>query len=195
MGTVSAPRARDLSHARQRRVSVAEYHRRIEAGILGEDEPVELLEGEIVEMSPQDEAHARPLHRLTRFFNRALSDAYVVRTQMPLTLRRSEPEPDLAIVRAADEAASETSPRTALLVVEVAHTTVRRDLEIKARIYASAGIPEYWLVVTRKRSIEVFRNPDPKAGVYRTRFLSGPADKLRPLKLKRVELAVRSLFE
>jgi Uma2 family endonuclease len=195
MSTVSAPRARDLSHVRQRRVSVAAYHRLIETGGLDEDEPVELLEGEIVEMSPQDETHARPLHRLTRFFNRTLSDAYVVRTQMPLTLRRSEPEPDLAIVRASEEAASKGSPRTALLVVEVARTSVRRDLEIKARIYARAAIPEYWLVVTRKRVIEVFRDPDPKAGVYRKRFRSGPADKLAPLRLRRVEPAIRSLFD
>ena len=75
----------------------------IKAGILGENEHVELLEGESVEMSPQGVWHARAIARLTRWFNRALGEEYVVRPQLPLTLRNSEPEPDLAIVRAEDE--------------------------------------------------------------------------------------------
>ena len=190
-----APAPNPLSPARQRRFSVAEYHRMIEAGILGEDEHVELLEGEIVQMSPQEPPHARATHRLTRLFNRSLGDQYIVRPQLPLTLRDSEPEPDLAIVRAEDETSAKRHPTTALLVVEVADSSVRYDLFVKARIYARARIPEYWLVVVRKRLIEVLRDPDPKTGAYRAHFRASVKDILNPLRLPRVELRVRSLFD
>ena len=163
----------------------------IEAGILGEDEHVELLEGEIVQMSPQEPPHARA----TRLFNRSLGDQYIVRPQLPLTLRDSEPEPDLAIVRAADEASARRHPEGALLVVEVANSSVRCDLNVKARVYARARIPEYWLVVVRKRLVEVLRDPDPKTGVYRTHFTASLKDTVTPQKVRRVKLEVRSLFD
>jgi Uma2 family endonuclease len=189
------PVSRGLSPVRQRRFSVAEYQRMIEAGILGEDEHVELLEGEIVQMPPQDPPHAQATHRLNRFFVRRLGDEYIVRPQLPLTLRRSEPEPDVAIVRAQDEASARSHPRTALLVVEVADSSVRYDLDVKARIYARAGIPEYWLVVVPKRCIEVLRGPDVRAGVYRHRSTFAHGQVLRPLRFPKLMLRVRSLFD
>ena len=183
-----------LSHVRQRRFSVAEYHRMIDAGILGEDEHVELLEGEIVEMSPQEKPHAQATTRLNRWLTRALGDEYTVRVQMPLTLRRSEPEPDLAVVRAPAEASARRHPTTALLVVEVADSSARHDLEVKARIYARARIPEYWLVLVRRRVVEVLTSPDPKRGVYRKRVTLSEGEALRPRALPGVSLAVLSLF-
>ena len=99
----------------------------IEAGILGDDERVELLVGEIVQMSPQEKPHARAIAKLNRWFAQALGDEFVVRPQLPLTLADSEPEPDLAIVRADDEAAAERHPRTALLVIEVADSKLVID--------------------------------------------------------------------
>lgn len=189
------PQSERLSPVRIRRFSVTEYHRMIKAGILGEDEHVELLEGEIVEMSPRGERHARAIARLTRWFNRALGEEYVVRPQLPLTLRNSEPEPDLAIVRAEDETRGDWHPRTALLVIEVANESVRYDLKVKSRIYAKAGIPEYWLVVVGKRSIEILRDPDRKQGVYRTRAVSSEDDTLTPAALQGLALSVRSLFD
>ena len=173
----------------------------IDAGILDEDEHVELLEGEIVEMSPQEKPHARATTRLNRWLTRALGDEYMVRVQMPLTLRRSEPEPDLAVVRAIDEASARRHPTTALLVVEVADSSARYNLEVKARIYARARIPEYWLVLVlvlvlvRRRVVEVLTSPDPKRGVYRKRVTLSEGEALRPGTLPGLSLAVLSLFD
>ena len=163
------PESEPLSPVRHRRFSVAEYHKMIDAGIVGKGEHIELLEGEIVQMSPMEKPHARVTGKLDRWFQRRLGDEFSVRVQLPLTLRDSEPEPDLAIVREADAAAARRHPATALLVVEVADSSVRYDLEVKARIYARARIPEYWLVVVGRRLAEVLRDPDAKKGVYRSR--------------------------
>jgi Uma2 family endonuclease len=129
-----------LSPGRRARVTVAEYHRQIDAGRLGEDDRVELLEGEIVEMSPQDKPHAWALARLNRILTRAVGDAYVVRPQLPLTFSDSEPEPDLAVVRAEDEAGATRHPATALLVVDPGSGTYRdiRTAGIDASLTAVA---------------------------------------------------------
>ena len=82
-----------LSPVRHRRFTLAEYHKMIETGILGEDEHLELLEGEIVQMSPHDKPHARALVMLNRWLTRSLGDEYVVRPQVPLTLRTASPSP------------------------------------------------------------------------------------------------------
>jgi Uma2 family endonuclease len=188
------PETESLSPNR-RRFTVDEYHRMIDAGILGEDEHVELLEGEIVEMSPQEKPHARALSKLNGCFGRFLTSTYAVRVQLPLTLPDSEPEPDLAIVREEDEAAALRHPPTALLVVETASTSVRYDLKVKARLYAKAAIPEYWLVVVPKRTVEVLRDPDPKAGVYRSRTTLTASETLVPLAFPELAIPVESLFD
>ena len=167
----------------------------IEAGILGEDERVELLVGEIVQMSPQEKPHARAIAKLNRWFAQALGDEYVVRPQLPLTLADSEPEPDLAIVRADDEAAAERHPRTALLVVEIADSSARHDLVVKSEIYARAGIPEYWLVLVKSRVVEVFRDPEPDSGSYRTRFTVGGDGTVTPSAFAGLTLSVATLFD
>ena len=117
----------------------------IETGILDADEHVELLEGEIVQVSPQEPPHARATSRLNRWFARALGEEYVVRPQLPLTLPDSEPEPDLAVVWTRDEDRSEGHPRTALLVIEVADSSARHDLVVKSRVYAKARNAHRWV--------------------------------------------------
>ncbi|MFZ5438811.1 MAG: Uma2 family endonuclease [Myxococcota bacterium] len=120
---------------------------------------VELLEGEIFVMAPMDQSHAVPIQQLTRQLNRLLSDEYAVRPQMPIAPDdESEPEPDLAVLPAR-EAAGEETPCGALLAIEVANTSLRDDLERKSRIYARAGIPEYWVVDVRKKELVVHRSP------------------------------------
>lgn len=192
-----APDTERLSPARHRRFALAEYHKLIAAGILDEDEHVELLEGEIVEMSPQEKPHARALGRLNRWLTRALGDEYVVRPQLPLTLTSaaSEPEPDLAVVRAQDEEAAERHPRTALLVVEVADSSARYDIEAKARIYAKAGIPEYWIALVKPRSLEVLRDPDPAAGIYRVRFTLSGDSSVTPVAFAGPVIPVAAIFD
>jgi Uma2 family endonuclease len=184
-----------LSPVRHRRFSVAEYHKMIDARIVGEDEHVELLEGEIVEMSPMRKPHARVTAKLDRWFQRNLGDEYSVRVQLPLTLRGSEPEPDVAIVRNQDAVTARRHPRSALLVVEVADTSVRYDLDVKARIYARARIPEYWLVTVQKKRVEVLRDIDPRKGAYRTRVTVPATGTLEPAAFPGLKMPVRALFD
>ena len=160
-----------LPDVEPRPISVAEYHRMIDAGILSEDERVELLEGVIVKVSPQGDPHALVIERLNKVLVRQLPDRYRVRPQLPLPLGdRSEPEPDLA-VSLAEVSTAKQHPRTALLVIEVAGESLRKDRRVKARIYARAGIPEYWLVNLDESCLEVFTEPESEAGEYRQRTL------------------------
>lgn len=167
----------------------------IDARIVGEDEHVELLEGEIVQMSPMRKPHARATAKIDRWFQRNLGDEYSVRVQFPLTLRDSEPEPDVAIVRNRDAVAARRHPRSALLVVEVADTSVRYDLDVKARIYARARIPEHWLIVVGKKQVEVLKDIDPRKGAYRTRLTVPSTGTLEPAAFPGLGLAVRALFD
>ena len=177
-----------------RRLTVEEYHRMIEAGILDEDEHVELLEGVIVAMSPHGGPHARCIQWLNRYLVRTLSDAYVVRPQLPLTLRpRNEPEPDLAVVRA-EMASDEPHPASAILAIEVAGSSLRLDRMIKAAVYARHGITEYWIVNVEARVVEVFTDPDTATGAYRRTRKVTKAETLVSEALPQVSFPVAELF-
>lgn len=180
-------------HERLRRISVDEYHRMIEAGILGEDEDVQLIDGLLVAMTPQGRPHAFAIQELNRLLVRALGDELKVLTQLPLALQGdSEPEPDLAVVRAQDAASSTRHPGTALLVVEVAGESLRFDRRTKATLYARNAIPEYWIVNLADASIEAHRDPDPASGAYRTTLVCRRGETLVTTAVPgiRVELAV-----
>ena len=154
----------------QCRVTVDEYHRMIEAGSLGEDDRVQLIDGAVVAMTPQGPAHALAIQNFTRLLARALPSDLALRPQLPLTLPGdSEPEPDLAVVRLEEARSREHHPRTALLVVEVAGDSLPLDRQAKATLYARAEIPEYWIVNLAESTVEVHRDPDPAAGAYRTK--------------------------
>lgn len=153
-------------HGRLRRIRVNEYHRMIEAGILGEDEHVQLVDGMLVAMSPQGPPHAFVIQELSRLLIRSLPDSFKVRVQLSLTLGDdSEPEPDLAVVDARDAGSRARHPTTALLVIEVAGESLRFDRASKAALYARAGVREYWIVNLADSMIEVYREPE--AGGYR----------------------------
>lgn len=150
-----------------RRITVDEYHRMIEAGIFGEDDRLELLEGVIARMSPQSPDHARVIWWLTNTLVRLLPTSLSLGPQLPLTVSSSsEPEPDLCVVETGWPAGEH--PRTALLVVEVSGSSLRQDRDVKGAIYARGGIPEYWIVNLAERCVEVHRDPDVAAGRYRT---------------------------
>lgn len=153
----------------QRRLSVLDYHRMIAAGVFGEDERLELLEGVIVEMSPQRPRHAEAIRRLCDPRFAAVGPEYVVQSQLPLTLGPdAEPEPDVAVVRRRDHGYADRHPTAAFLVFEVAFDSLRKDRVAKAAIYARAGIPEYVIVNLTGNCLEVHRDPDPSASRYRT---------------------------
>lgn len=180
---------------RTRLFSVADYHRLVETRILGEDDHVELLEGVIVEVSPQGERHARVIQRLTALLVKAVSDRLVVRPQLPLTLGDSEPEPDLAVVRAEDQVSPDMHPTHALLVVETSSASLAHDRTVKARVYARAGILEYWIINLEERCIEVFRDPDPAAARYRTASRCPATETLASSAVPDLTVEVGPLFD
>ncbi|MFL5345309.1 MAG: Uma2 family endonuclease [Hyalangium sp.] len=176
------------------RFSVDAYHRMLESGILDEDDRVELLEGVIVELSPRGVAHARIITRLTKLLVLSLGDAFDVRPQVPLTLDgQSEPEPELAVVPAS-AVPSDEHPHHALLVVEVASASLARDRDVKARLYARASIPEYWLIDADKACIEVYREPDAAQGRYRSREVRSGGEVLECRSLSGVSLPLTRIF-
>ncbi len=159
-----------------RRLHVGEYHRMIEAGIFEEDERVELLEGVIVTMSPRSPDHALVVERLSNPLFVKLAGDFVIRCQLPLVRSEAdEPEPDIAVIHSDTPRSRQQHPTTARLVFEVSSGSLRVDREVKALLYARAGIPEYVIVNLREECLEVHRDPDPAAGVYRalTRLAEG----------------------
>ena len=138
--SVSPASAEDTAHVLEpRRFTVDEYHRLIAAGILDEDEHVELLEGVITQMSPQGVPHSRVIRRLNRWLARSLGDEYELFVQLPLTIGdHNEPEPDLAVVKAEE---APTPPSTAVLVVEVSRGSLRIDRKVKASVYPARAYP------------------------------------------------------
>jgi Uma2 family endonuclease len=177
-----------------RLLSVDEYHRMIEAGILDEDERVELLEGVIVAMTPQSPAHAHCIRWLNQLLARRLGEEYSVGVQLPLTLgRRNEPEPDLSVVRA-DSVSRERHPGTAVLVIEVARDSLRKDRRVKGALYARHGVPEYWIVNLEEQVVEVFLEPDGAAGAYRRSRSFTTAETLASEALPEISFPVAELF-
>jgi Uma2 family endonuclease len=152
-----------------RRFSVDEYHQMAAAGILSEDDPVELIEGEIVEMPPMGSPHAACISRLTHILVAQAGNLAAVRVQLPVRLdERSEPEPDLALVKSGADsyASAHPGPDDVLSVIEVADTTLHYDRSVKGPLYARAGLPAYWLVDLVHGRVDVHR--EPVDGRYRT---------------------------
>jgi Uma2 family endonuclease len=143
------------------RLSVKQYHAMIDAGVLSDDDPVELLEGMLVFKMPKKPQHRLALRKLYKALSPLLPADYFLQTQEPITLDDGEPEPDAAIIKGADEdfALRHPSPREVPVVIEVADTTLGRDRGIKLRSYASASIPVYWIVDLVGRAIEVYQVP------------------------------------
>jgi Uma2 family endonuclease len=184
----------DIDVAR-RLFTVEEYHRMAEAGILGTDERVELIEGEIVHMAPIGPRHIGCVINATRLFITRLGDRAVVSPQNPVVMPpRSEPQPDLLLLRPRDVSYSRELPRSedVLLAVEVADTTARFDRVVKARLYARAGIAEFWLCVAMNGAVEVYRGPG--ANGYASVTMHGPDQAVSSLAFPDVRFAVADFF-
>ncbi len=155
--------------------TVDEYHRMIEHGILTTRDRVELLDGQIVEMIPQQPLHASTTQRTARYLDRPLGDRAYVRMQLPVTLKpRSEPEPNIAVVRfdPKEYADHHPTPNEIFLIIEVADRTLREDRNEKAPLYARAGIPEYWVLDVNTRQLYVFREPRNEGYAQETVWMS-----------------------
>lgn len=145
------------------RLSVADYHKMAEAGILREDERVELIRGEILAMSPIGSQHAAAVGKLTDLLHDLLGRRFSIRIQNPINIGdTSEPEPDLAICIRSEDYYASRHPfgNELLLVIEVADSTLEYDLTVKKSLYAEAGIPEYWVVDVNEKQMHRFTNPD-----------------------------------
>ena len=147
------------------RFTVDEYHRMGEAGIFSEDDRVELLAGEIVEMSPIGPLHAGTVGFLNALFTSRLGGEVIVWVQNPLLLRTedSEPQPDVVLLRPRPDfyRHAHPEPQDVYLIIEVADTSATADREVKFPIYARAGVPEAWLLNVSAERLEVHRHPTP----------------------------------
>ncbi len=149
------------------RLTVDEYHRMAEAGVLAPDARVELIEGEIIDMSPIGTRHGSTVLRLTHLLNRACEDHAILSVQGALRLsNRSEPEPDLMLLRPRTDyyATAHPGPADVLLLIEVSDSTARYDREIKLPLYACHGVAEVWIVDLDAGLLRCFSRP--QGGAY-----------------------------
>jgi Uma2 family endonuclease len=177
------------------RFTVAEYYRMLEAGILHEDDRVELIDGRVVAMSPMGPPHAAAVDKAGYVLRAAVGARALVRDQKPLALDEyDEPEPDLAVVRPRADfyAGGHPGAGEVLLLVEVAESSLNYDRYAKATLYAAAGISEMWVVNLRERVLEVHREPGP-AG-YVVSQVYRPRERVTPLAFPDLELTVADLL-
>jgi Uma2 family endonuclease len=175
-----------LAPERIRPLKRVEYEEMVRLGLF-EDERIELLAGMLVEMSPQSEAHAYAVQRLTELLVIGLHGLAVVRPQLPMALSDdSEPEPDFIVAPLVDY--SHQHPGEAYLIVEVAQSSLRKDRRVKGLLYAAAGVPEYWIVNVVEGVFEVHRDPRPEGYASVTR--AGRGESVAPLRFPDVAVRV-----
>jgi Uma2 family endonuclease len=173
--------------------TLEDYHRIVETGLL-DDRPVELLNGEIVEMAPEGESHAYFSTEAGEYLTRLLGDRALVRPAKPITLPNdSEPEPDIAIVQrlGREYLSHHPYPENIFWLIEYANSSLEKDSTLKYRIYAKAGIPEYWLVNLKRGELIVFR--DPRDGEYASKITLTEGE-ITPLAFADVKIAVAALI-
>jgi Uma2 family endonuclease len=178
----------------RRQFTVAEYYRMGKAGILTEDDHVELIEGQVIEMPPIGGPHASCVNRSNRCLDRAVGDAAIESVQNPLNLgERSEPVPDLMLLRPrADFYVVHPTARHVLLLIEVSDTTLAYDLRSKLPLYARHGVPEVWIVDLNRAIILVHREPTPTG--YRVTETRRRGDRLVVAALPDLEIAVEDIL-
>jgi Uma2 family endonuclease len=183
-----------------RRWTRQEYERMVDAGVFPPGERVELIDGEVLKMTPQGSVHATAVRLTEDLLRAAFGPGHDVRVQMPLALDpSSEPEPDVAVVLGSPRDDRDAPPTSALLVVEVADTTLPYDREQKGSLYARAGVVEYWIVNLLNRVVEVYREPTstPQARhgwTYRSVLQFAQGDHISPLAAPQARVAVGDLL-
>jgi len=186
----------ELNAFTPRLLTAAEVLAMVEAGILSEDERVELIEGRLVTMSPQGPTHSTLTVIVHRLLAQAYGEDFHVKDHSPIDAGPiSLPEPDVALVRGEprDFLKRHPSAEDLLLVVEVAYTT-HREARAKTRVYAGAGVPTYWLLDVPGRSLEVFSDPDLERGEYANHSVHADGDAV-PLPELTLTLAVADMLD
>ena len=152
----------ELVAVSRHRLTAADFRRMGEVGILGPDDRVELIAGEIIDMSPIGSLHAALVRAIATALTHHVRDRALLAVQDPLALDdTSQPQPDIAVLRPRADfyAAAHPGPADVLLVIEVADTTLAFDLDVKVPLYAAAGVPEAWVIEAASRRTHVFRRP------------------------------------
>jgi Uma2 family endonuclease len=179
----------------RRRLTVDEYEAMFRAGILREDERVELLDGEIYRMAAVNEPHISCVIRLTTWFVPRTLGRALLSPQNPFRLSTfSEPEPDFALLRHRDDFYATTKPAAehVLLIIEVADTSLRHDRDVKVPLYAAEGIPEVWIADVKRKRLTVYREPTPEG--YRQVIALTRRATIAPLAFPDLELRWEDIF-
>ena len=186
---------------RTRRFSRAEYDRMIEVGVLHEDERIELIGGELVVAEPKGAPHYAATRRTARVLEAAFGPGWDARTEGPIALDDdSEPEPDVAVVPRSPDDYRRAHPSRAVLMVEVAESSVASDRRRKGSLYARAGLADYWVLNLVDRVLEVYREPVADAAApfgwryARVEVLDASA-RVAPLALPGVEIPITRFLD
>jgi Uma2 family endonuclease len=196
--TTQGVRSKKLAAPGRRTWSKAEYYRMAELGWF-RGERVELIEGEIMVLSPQKWAHSATTDKAWETLKRVFGAGYWVRMQLPLDLgQTTEPEADVSVVTGKREDYSD-HPKTAVLAVEVSDTTLKYDRTRKASLYARAGIDDYWIINLIHRQLEIRRNPRPDATQrygyrYTVCTIHSVNESVSPLAIAPIQIVVADLF-
>ncbi len=181
--------------AERKRFTVDEYHKLAQAGVLGEDDRIELIQGELIQMPPIGSVHAGLVGRLDRAFQVHVPQGLVVWAQNPLSFPpASEPQPGRALLRPRGDDYLNSLPTASdvLLVIEVSDTTLAYDRDVKVPLYAGQGISECWLVDVNARRLEMYR--DPGADGYRTLLRPDRDATVSPLAVPDAAIDLEALF-
>ncbi|MDJ0580656.1 Uma2 family endonuclease [Crocosphaera sp.] len=172
--------------------SVADYHKMIEAGILS-DRSVELISGEILEMSPEGPFHHYLNISIVEYLRSLLGTEAVISEGHPITLTDSEPEPDIAVVRSPYKLYlnHHPYPEDIYWLIEIADSTLGKDLGIKKTIYATANIQEYWVIALNSKTLKVFQYPENNDYKIKKDYNSGFVS---PLSFPEIKVSVNTLL-
>lgn len=196
---MSTPQAQIITVPRPHRWTREEYYKMGEEGFF-QDQRVELIEGEVIEMSPVYAPHATSVTATAEVLRAVFGKGWVIREEKPLGLGiNSDPEPDVAVVAGKLGDFKDAHPTTAALVIEVADSSLSYDRTQKASLYAKAGITDYWIVNLQERQIEVHRRPIVDANArfgfgYADKMIFKEGDSVKPLAKPKASIAVADLL-
>jgi Uma2 family endonuclease len=179
----------------RRSFTVAEYYRMAEAGILSEDDRVELLDGEVIEMSPIGSRHAACVDRLNKCLSGISKQHFIVRVQNPIRLDNySEPQPDITLLRVRSDFYAEAHPKPddVSVVIEVADSSVELDRQVKLPLYAQAEIPEFWLANLPNDTVEFYAQP--VNGVYQVAKIFGRGETVTSQMVANLRIGVDEIL-
>jgi Uma2 family endonuclease len=195
MNLSKPPTPLTLEPASLKRWTVRDYHQMSETGLLDPHERTELIAGQITLMVAKGTSHVTSLYLLVNTLRDKLGNSVLIRTQDPIQLDDlSEPEPDLAIVRGTvlDYATQHPHPSDIYLIIEVADRTLKYDCETKDKLYALAGISDYWVLDVKNRQLHIFRDPTPTG--YTSHLILAEPNRAVPLAFPDCEMILASIL-